>query len=213
LKNNLQIYRSPTFFIDSEASNIVKFSNSITREERTDIGKAVKLYYAVRDNIFYNPYRINFHPPAMKASSILKEKRGYCVTKAVLLAAVARAAGIPSRLGFADVQNHLASERLKKLMQSDIFVFHGYTELYLENKWVKATPAFNLSLCKRFGVNPLEFDGKKDSIFQSYDSSGKHRLKYVREYGIFDDLPYDQIVEGMKKHHPLVFVKKNEVNK
>jgi transglutaminase-like putative cysteine protease len=165
------------------------------------------LYYAVRDKIFYNPYRINFDPPAMKASTVLNKKRGYCVTKAVLLAAVSRAMGIPSRLGFADVKNHLASERLKKIMQSDVFVYHGYTELYLDNKWVKATPAFNLSLCKRFGVNPLEFDGKNDSIFQAYDPSGRHFLKYVRDHGIFNDLPYDQIFEGMKKYHPLVFDK------
>jgi transglutaminase-like putative cysteine protease len=191
----------------------VEFSNSECKGESTDIKRAVKLYYAVRDKIFYNPYRISFDPSAMKASSVLEKKRGYCVTKAVLLAAVARALGIPSRLGFADVQNHLASERLKKIMESDVFVYHGYTELYLNHKWVKATPAFNLSLCKRFGVNPLEFDGKNDSIFQAYDSSGQYHLKYVKDHGIFDDLPHDRIVEGMKKHHPLVFEKKNENNK
>lgn len=209
MKNTIEIYLKPTYYIDSTAPNIVKFSKKISGKESTDIGKAVKLYYAVRDDIFYNPYRIDFYPLAMKASSILREKRGYCVTKAVLLAALAREAGIPSRLGFADVQNHLASERLKRIMQSDRFVFHGYTELYLENRWVKATPAFNLSLCRRFGVNPLEFDGKNDSVFQAYDASGKHHLKYVKDHGIFDDLPYDMIVDGMKKHHPRLFKKKD----
>ena len=210
MNNKLQTCLKPTCFIDADAPSIKKYSKSVIGKELTDIGKAIKLYYAVRDEVFYNPYRINFDPPAMKASSILREKRGYCVTKAVLLAALARATGIPSRLGFADVQNHLASQRLKRIMQSDIFVFHGYTVLYLDNKWVKATPAFNLSLCNRFGVSPLEFDGKNDSIFQAYDTSGKHHLEYVRDHGIYDDLPYEQIIEGMKKHHPLVFLKKNE---
>ena len=29
-------------------------------------------------------------------------------------------------------------------MGTDLFVYHGYAELFLDGKWVKATPAFNV---------------------------------------------------------------------
>lgn len=73
-------------------------------------------------------------------------------------AACGIAAGIPARLGFADVKNHLATPRLTDLNGGDVFHWHAYTDLHLEGRWVKATPAFDLALCERFGVLPLEFD-------------------------------------------------------
>jgi hypothetical protein len=47
------------------------------------------------------------------------------VPKAAVLAAVARAAGIPARLGYADVRNHMSTERLRQTMKTDVFVWHG----------------------------------------------------------------------------------------
>ena len=99
----------------------------------------------------------------MRASAVLATGYGWCVTKAALLAAAARAAGIPARLGFADVRNHLSTERMRATMATDVFVWHGYTELWLQGAWRKATPAFNVELCERFGLLPLEFDGRNDS--------------------------------------------------
>src|SRR5574341_322846 len=65
--------------------------------------------------------------------------------------AVARVVGIPARVGYADVRNHLSTPKLRELVGGDLFVWHGYAELHLEGRWVKATPAFNLTLCERFG--------------------------------------------------------------
>lgn len=210
LNKNFQKYLSPTNFIDSNSPKVVEFAKSVIGEESTEIIKAIKLYYAVRDEIRYNLYHINLSPDAMKASSIIDRKTGYCVQKATLLAAVARAEGIPSRLAFADVKNHLTTKRLKQLMRSDIFLYHGYTELFLDNKWVKATPAFNLSLCKCFGVDPLEFDGKNDSIFQSINSRGNLYMEYILYHGEFVDLPYKKIREIMIKHYPFLFSKNSK---
>ncbi len=123
----------------------------------------------------------------------------------MLLTACARSQQIPARLGFADVKNHLNTKRLKKLMGTDVFVYHGYTELFLDNKWVKATPAFNLTLCNNFNVKPLEFDGTKDSIFHLFDKSGNMHMEYVKEYGTFSDLPWDAILAEMEKSYPVYF--------
>lgn len=53
--------------------------------------------------------------------------------------------------------------RMREQMKTDVFYWHGYASIYLEGKWVKATPAFNIELCEKF-LRLLEFDGRTDSI-------------------------------------------------
>ncbi len=200
------IYLQPTSFIDSDSPAVIDFAQTTIADAQTEIEKAVKLYYAVRDLVRYSPYGIELEPEAFRGSLMLERKIGFCIQKAVLLAATGRAVGIPSRLGFGDVRNHLATERLLKLMQTDEFVFHGYTEFYLEGKWVKATPAFNLALCERFKVKPLEFDGKTDSIFHPFDEVGNQHMEYIRDHGQFADLPFDLMVQGFHRCYPHLYV-------
>ncbi|HPL63699.1 MAG TPA: transglutaminase family protein, partial [Syntrophales bacterium] len=202
-------YLRPGEFIDSDAPEVVSLAENAAKGLKEKLQTGVRLYYAVRDGIQYDPYRIDLSREGLKASSIIRKGFGYCVAKAAVLAAACRACGIPSRVGFADVRNHLSTERLRKLMKTDIFIYHGYTEMFLEGKWVKATPAFNLSLCDRFRVNPLEFDGKKDSLFHEYNRDGDRHLEYVRDHGVFADLPYETIVAMFRKHYPGYFKAEN----
>lgn len=204
-EENLELYLKPTPFIDSDSPSIIEFAKQFIGDAKTDIEKAVKLFYAVRDEIRYDPYNINFTHEGLKASIILGRRYGYCVAKAIVLTAAARSVGIPARLGFADVINHLATERLKSLMQTDIFAWHGFSELFLDGRWVKATPTFNLSLCRRFGVKPLEFDGRHDALFHEFDSRGNRHMQYVSDHGSFADLPYDTILENFRKYYPAYF--------
>lgn len=164
--------------------------------------RAVSLYRAVRDRLRYDPYRIDLSDAGMRASTALSLGYGWCVPKAVVLAAVARAAGMPARLGFADVKNHLSTERLRQTMQTDVFVWHGYTELWLDGAWRKATPAFNLSLCEKFGLLPLEFDGVNDSLYHPFDRAGRHHMEYLNQRGAFDDLPLAQIRASFAEVYP-----------
>lgn len=203
--NNFQIYLQPTPFIDSDSPEVIAFTQSTIAHVKTDIERGVKLYYAVRDMVRYRIYGISFDPGRYKASWVLREKIGFCVQKAILLAAAARAAGIPSRLGFADVRNHLATDRLLELMRTDKFVYHGYTELYLAGKWVKATPAFNLALCQRFGVKSLEFDGRHDSIFHPFDQAGGKHMEYIHDHGQFADFPLEKMIRAFKEEYPHLY--------
>lgn len=164
--------------------------------------RAVALYRAVRDGLRYDPYRIDLSDHGMKASTALAQGHGWCVPKAVVLTAVARAAGIPARLGFADVRNHLSTEKLRQTMKTDVFVWHGYTELWLDGAWRKATPAFNLSLCEKFGLLPLEFDGIHDSLYHPFDRAGNQHMEYVNERGSFEDLPLEQIRATFAEIYP-----------
>ncbi|MGD9898866.1 MAG: transglutaminase family protein [Calditrichaceae bacterium] len=209
MTDTLQAYLQPTYFIDSDSPEIVEYGLELTKSEKTDLKKAVRLYYAVRDGFRYDPYKIDLDRKAFRASSVLKKGYGFCINKAVLLTAAARSAGIPARLGFADVKNHLTSKKLTELMQTDEFLYHGYSELFLDHKWVKATPAFNLRLCRRFNVKPLEFDGTTDSVFHEYDTNGNRHMEYIREHGSFADLPYDRIYSAYRKHYPLLFSMKS----
>jgi transglutaminase-like putative cysteine protease len=186
-------YLRATDFIDSDHPAVIAFARQAVGEERDEVAKAVKLYYAVRDEFRYDPYAVELVPEHFKASSCLAAKHGFCITKAVLLAAAGRAIGLPTRLGFADVRNHLATKRLLEELGTDIFYYHGYTEFFLEGRWVKATPAFNLGLCEKFHVLPLKFDGHEDSIFHPFDAAGRKHMEYVNDRGQYDDLPFNDV--------------------
>lgn len=203
--NEIQDTLKPTPFIDSLSPAIAGFSRQVVSGASGDVEKAVRLYDAVRDGIRYSPYRVSFNPDSYVASRILREKTGFCVQKAILLVAVSRSAGLPCRLGFADVRNHLTTPRLKKLMRTDRFLFHGYVEFLLNSRWVKATPAFNRELCDRFGVTPLAFDGRRDSVFHPFDRSGKRHMEYIHDHGRFTDFPLERMIRVFKEGYPHLF--------
>lgn len=160
----------------------------------TERERAAALYDAVRDGFRYDPYRIDLSADGMRASAVLSQGHGWCVPKAALLAAACRAAGIPARLGFADVRNHLSTERMRQTMKTDVFIWHGYTDIWLDGAWRKATPAFNIELCERFGLHPLVFDGVNDSIYHPFDRCGNKHMEYLQQRGAFVEMPLAQIV-------------------
>ncbi len=164
--------------------------------------RAVALYYAVRDGVVYDPYRIDPSVEGMRASTTLAAGRGWCVTKAVLLAACCRAVGIPARLGYADVRNHLSTPRMREAMRTDVFFWHGYTGILIEDRWVKATPAFNVELCERFRLRPLDFDGWADSIYHPFDLEGNQHMEYLDDHGWFDDVPIGRMLETYQREYP-----------
>jgi len=192
-------YIEPTPIIDSNHPEVRGFALKVVGKSRDALDQAVKLYYAVRDAIWYDPYCPFYLPEHYRASNVLRAGRGYCVCKASLLCALARALGIPSRVGFADVRNHLATRQLLDFMGTNLFVYHGYTELFLEDKWIKATPAFNKELCAKHKVAPLEFDGHEDALFQPYNLENRQFMEYVAYRGTHADIPVDIIVTAWKE--------------
>lgn len=198
----MQQYLRSSRFIDCQQAEIRSRSESLTRGLSSDRDKSVALYYWARDAIRYNPYALSSEPDAFLASATLQAGEGWCVPKALLLAALCRAAAIPARVGFADVRNHLSTERMRQSMQTDVFYFHGYTSIYLEGKWVKATPAFNIELCQKFGLHPLEFDGRSDSLYHAFDMAGNQHMEYLHDRGEYADLPFEDMIAVFRKHYP-----------
>jgi len=199
MEENIQPFLTPTDIIDSHHKSVLDYAKGVTVGITDFVEMAVKLYLAVRDDIRYDPYSPFYLPEHYRASYVLKRGRSFCVPKASLLCALGRACGIPSRIGLADVRNHLTTKQLIDFMGSDLFVCHGFVELYLEGKWVKATPAFNRGLCERHHVPPLEFNGREDSLFQPYNLRNQKFMEYVAFRGVYTDVPVEQIVIGWEK--------------
>lgn len=202
MTENMNTFLQPGPCVDSEHPQIVGLAKRLTQDAKSDRENAIALYYYVRDSFRYNPYAMGATRDDWRASEVLKAGEGWCVPKAVLLAALCRASGIPARLGFADVVNHLSTERLRDSMKTDIFYYHGYCSIFLDGQWVKSTPAFNLSLCEKFGLQPLEFDGVNDSLYHEFDQAGNRHMEYVSERGEFADVPYEDIIAVFKEHYP-----------
>ncbi len=145
----LEPYLSPTWFVNSDAPAIVDLAEEVAGGVSDDVERACRLFYAVRDGIRYTAYELDISRPGLRATRVLETGTGWCVSKSVLLAALCRAARIPCRLGYANVRNHMATAKLIEFLGTDVFYYHGYNELYLRDKWVKATTAFNRTLCAR----------------------------------------------------------------
>ncbi len=196
-------YLQSTRFIDSDSDAVRRFAEQAAGAETNEVGRAVKLFYAVRDGIRYDPFAISLEPEIYIGSKVLAAKSAYCIPKAILLAAAARALGIACAIGLSDVINHLSTEKLKARMGgTTYFMHHGYAVMYLEGRWVKAAPAFNIELCTRFGVLPTEFDGRSDAIFQPYDAYQRRHMEYVKDHGIWSDFPFDKVVADFRAFYP-----------
>lgn len=195
-------YTQPTRTIDSDNPMVAEFAKETTAGAADGREQSIRLYYAIRDGIWYDPYTINLSIEGLRASTTLKEGRGWCVAKAILLVGCCRAVGIPARLGFADVRNHLSTKRMREALKTDVFFWHGYASIYVGGGWVKATPAFNQELCERFALKPLDFDGINDSIYHSFDLAGNRHMEYLRVRGEYPDVPIDQIRETFQREYP-----------
>lgn len=194
---------APTRFLDIDHPDVLAFVASVTRPDQAPRQKAVALFYAVRDRLRYDPYQISFHDADYRASAIIRAGFGWCVTKAVLMAACLRAAGIPAALGFADVRNHLTSAKLKARMGGvDVFYNHGYAAALIDGRWLKLAPAFNVELCDRFNVRPTEFDGTADALYQPFDALDRLHMEYLADHGTWTDLPLDKIRADFAANYP-----------
>ncbi|MDX1881108.1 transglutaminase domain-containing protein [Mycolicibacterium sp. 141076] len=195
-------YLETTEFLDWQHDAVRDFVSSAIRGASDDITKAICIFTAVRDSIWYDPYTVTDNRDAYRASTVATSGRAYCVPKAVLLTAACRAAGIPARLGFADVRNHLQTKTLRERMGgTDVFVYHGYSLMFLNGAWVKATPAFNRELCARFGVSPIDFDGRSDALLHGFTGDGTQHMEYLCDRGAYDDLPLADILQALKSHY------------
>ena len=196
----------PTFFMNYEHPSIQEKVRELTKgiADEDDIRKAVKLFYFVRDQIKYSVKnaRESYNKENWKSSVTLERGFGFCIPKSILLASLTRAVGIPSRLHYVDIVNHMTSERLKKDMGSNLFIFHGFVELFLNGKWVEANCAFDKELCMRKNFPWVDFDGVKDGLFASTNKDGEPFVEYIKDRGVYNDAPHQEIMQTWVEEYP-----------
>lgn len=203
-------YLAETEFFDFSNEKVQEYVEEfrVTSDVPIAIGirvKAIGLYLKIRDGFLYDPFDLDISKDGLTFSNVIGKRRAWCVEKAGLMVTCARALGIPARPGYAIVRNHLENEKLEEVLQSDLIVFHGYADLYIDGKWVKCTPAFDKRVCRLSGVDPLEWDGQTDSLFQEHDKSEKRFMEYIHYYGEFQDVPIELANSEMRKYYPHLF--------
>lgn len=205
---NLQMreYLNLTDIIDCNNPSIREKAEELIKGQTEIIEKARALFYFVRDEVEYNIYVDKYLAEHFRASNILAKREGYCVQKAALLTALARAAGIPAGVGFAKLRNNLLPEKTLKWLGTDILPFHGYSELYIDRKWVKVTPAVDLRTCEKGRIVPVEFDGKNDALFNSRNQDGVLHIEYLKFRGRYPDVPLNTLWDTVPRHYGRKFL-------
>jgi len=196
-----RLYTDPGEYIDSDHPAVQEFARAAVPANASEREKARLLYMAVRDGVRYNPYVNMRTPETFRASSVLVAGNGYCVGKAALYAATCRVHGIPARVGFADVRNHLTTEKLRQSMGTNVFTWHGFTEVHVDAAWRKATPTFNATLCAKLGVHPLDFDGHSDALLHPFDGAGRTYMQYLNDHGSYHDVPAKFLMREMARDY------------
>ncbi|NIA19381.1 MAG: hypothetical protein GWP07_02965 [Xanthomonadaceae bacterium] len=197
----MKSYLQATYFIDCDHPRIKKAARQLTDSlsEAKMMAKAIFLF--VRDEISYSPYSFSTSREDYQAHTILARGKGYCIQKAILLAALCRAAGIPSRLLLANIRNHQVPARLTAMMQTNIFYCHGYNEIRLDGRWLKATPTFDRFMCERLEINPVNFNGSQDAVFDQHSRDGRLHIEYLKRWGPFADLPFTEIMDTFNDNY------------
>ena len=203
---DLSIYLKSTYYIDYETPLVSKVSKEIVSSNPSE--KARAIFNFVRDRIPYTPYSPFYRPEHYPASKTLERGEGFCVQKAVLFAALARANSIPARLVFADIKNYLVPQKLWDMMKTNVFAFHGYNELYIDGRWIKVTPTFDTGMCQRLNLKPVVFDGHNSAVFHSHDLNGQLHIEYIKNHGHFADLPFETVINGFKSAYKEDMIKR-----
>jgi transglutaminase-like putative cysteine protease len=189
-------FLKPSETIECDHPRIVSLAEEVTEGARDEYEKARRLFLWVRDKVKYaldNPFWL---PEHYRTTGILDRGQGYCVQKAMVLCSLARAGGIPARLIFADIINHMVPQEYLELAATNLFVYHCYTDMYLGGKWIQATPAFDQGLCEKMGYPLVEFDGHHTAIFPPTAEDGRKFVDYVRDHGPFADIPLEPMLKS-----------------
>ncbi|WP_438711611.1 transglutaminase-like domain-containing protein [Aquimarina muelleri] len=209
--NNRKInYLESTYYFDYESDEIQQLISDFKIESLSTKEKTIRLYLKVRDSWRYDPYNLSFSKENFKASIIAKKSKGHCVEKSIILIACLRALGISARLHLGKVKNHIGVERLTEKFGTNVLTPHGMVNVFLNDKWLKLSPAFNKSMCRICHVSPLEFDGENNSFLQQFNDEGNLFMEYLDDYGHFKDVPLEFMIKNAKEHYPHIFdTKKN----
>ncbi len=197
--DRLEDYLAPAPGVTCDDPQLWDLAKSIARGSQNDIEAGVRLFNWVRDSIRYSAYVPFWDLRHYYASAVLARGSAYCVQKAALLAALCRSLGLPARLCFADIENHLLGQNLLEYLGTRVMTFHCFPEIYLGGRWVKATPTFEQALCRDLGWKVVEFNGRDHAMLPSEDQQGRPHVTYLRYHRVSPGIPLERIMKSWEE--------------
>jgi transglutaminase-like putative cysteine protease len=185
----------PTPGVDCRSETVRNLARSLAEGAASPKETAVRLFTWVRDTVRYIPYAPFVRLEDYHGEEVLRRGFGFCTQKSSLLVGLCRAAGIPARFRFADLVNHNLPGRLGWVLGSNRMIYHTYVEIYLDGRWLKATPSFERPLCEKMGWRLVEFDGTKDAVLAPTDLQGRPHIEYVLDRGPLPHVPLEDMLE------------------
>lgn len=173
-----------------------ELARRVARGSANEVEAARRLFDYVRDTVRYS-VRVPFERMEdYLALNTLARGAGYCVQKSALLCTLARALGIPSRLGFADIINHQLPDGILEITGGDVIYYHCFLEWYVGGRWLKVTPSFDRRLTEERGWRLVEFDGEHDAMLPATTLDGSEHITYTAYHGWRLELPLSEMMDA-----------------
>lgn len=184
---------APTDFVDSMDPSIVAMVEELRVAARRPAERAAALFRFVRDDIRYE-FMAKLSMEEYRASYVLRERRGFCVQKAVLLCALSRAAGVPCALVLSDLVDHSLSPKIASALGTNVMFHHGLNAFHVDGRWLKADASLSPDVTSRKGYRLVDFDGTADALLPATTLAGTPHATYARFHGTYADLPFEQML-------------------
>lgn len=192
------VYLLSTNYIDSDHPAVIAAMKQAVGDKKSVRERAISIHDFVRDEIQFG-WSASFYD--QKASEVLDAKVGFCNTKATLFIAMLRAAEIPARQRFVSINTDIIGDFISP---GTPYVDHSYTEVFLNDRWVKTdsyivdSDLYNAALPKLseegriigYGVHKNgthTWDGK-DNAFAQFLDDGTHPGLTNIDHGVYSDI-------------------------
>jgi len=185
---------APTDLIASDAPEIVALATELTRDAHTPHDQARCLFVYVRDRDAYDFAPILRSRASWRAVDTIARGKGFCQMKAVLLASLLRAVGVPSAIGLQHLRDDvLVRPHFEAFLPGGVIPFHGLTWVYLDGAWMPCDATLDKALCERRGYRTVAFDpGVAGSgLLPTTRLDGARHFDVMMSFGPWEDLPHE----------------------
>lgn len=199
MSQELEFFLEPAEGIQCAHPEVLALARQVARGSHNDVEAAGRLFEYVRDTVRYS-VQVPYAPMEQYlALNTLQRGWGYCVQKSAVLVALARALGIPARLGLADIENHILPPAMVHMLGSNIIYYHCFAEWWIGGQWLKATPSFDRQLCTERGWRLVEFVPGANLMLPETDLAGNPHVSYIRYHGWRQGVPLEEMLQGWQE--------------
>jgi transglutaminase-like putative cysteine protease len=192
---DLAPFLAPSRFVESTHAAIVEHVAFLDLEALAPRARAARLFEHVRSDVRYD-FLAKFGEDDYLASNVLASGRGFCVQKAVLLAALGRAAGIPTAIVLCDMRDHALPERIAQALRTDVMHHHGLNAFHLDGRWVSVDASLDPKFLDRKRLARVAFDGTADALLPKATLDGARAAEYLVFHGRYADLPFAETTQA-----------------